>query len=142
MNHVPVEWRCFHCDAVFTIAQDAQLHFGKSPLVEPLCQVDQVRYREMQDTLATYVAEDTDLHREVHRAQHQGIEAARKAEEAGYAKGLNDYQKLNEGASLALEALVLCNESLISCQVSTMALQYVANKRVITLLTNLGVKVS
>lgn len=33
----PTAWRCFHCDEVFTIVEDARQHFGESELDEPGC---------------------------------------------------------------------------------------------------------
>ena len=99
------EWRCFHCGEVFTDTASAQLHFGRSEMREPICHVDQVKYREMEADLQRYRDEDTDLHREVHRAHNQGQEKASRAEEAGYAKGLGDYVKLEDAARLALHAL-------------------------------------
>jgi len=101
-GRIEQEWRCFHCGEVFTDTAAAQLHFGRNEMREPICHVDQVKFREMEALIQRYRDEDTDLHREVHRAHSDGQQAARKAEESGYAKGLGAYQSLEDAVLLAL----------------------------------------
>lgn len=83
-------WRCFHCDEVFTGADDARLHFGPSEHSTPACQIDAAALRDLEETLRRYREEDTDLHRALHAKDSQHAVALRRAEEQGYATGLGD----------------------------------------------------
>lgn len=84
------EWRCFHCDESFTDREAAALHFGTREHHQPACTIDIAEYRRAEAENQRYREEDSDLHREMYalRAQHQ-VEL-RRAEEAGYARGLKD----------------------------------------------------
>lgn len=88
-----VEWRCFHCDEVFTDAEKAAEHFGPSLRSEPACHIDAAKYREMEEAVERSNAEDTDLHRTIYRMQSEHSIALRREEEKGYAKGLEDARK-------------------------------------------------
>ncbi len=59
-------WRCFHCDEVFWCPSAAADHFGHSECSTAACQIDAMAVREMERQLASYRAEDTDLHRQIH----------------------------------------------------------------------------
>lgn len=83
-------WRCFHCGELFTSPGPAQVHFGPTEHSKPACQIDAAEYRAMEERMRRYNEEDSDLHREVHRAHNKGVEGAKRAEEAGYARGLKD----------------------------------------------------
>ncbi len=37
MSDSPIEWRCFHCNRVFTDYAAAQSHFGKTSTDDPEC---------------------------------------------------------------------------------------------------------
>ena len=87
-------WRCFHCDEVFRGVIKASLHFGDYQNATPACQIDIVRVRETEALLARYREEDTDLHRRIARMETEHGIALRRAEEAGYAKGLQDGRNL------------------------------------------------
>lgn len=89
-------WRCFHCDEVFRGALRASLHFGNYQNATPACQIDAAHLRELEKQLARYREEDTDLHRQIHRLQSEHGAALRRAEESGYAKGLQDGRNLQE----------------------------------------------
>lgn len=89
-NETPRGWRCFHCGEVFTEAEDARIHFGATLASDPACQINAEQVREMEDTLARFREEDTDLHREIYRLKSDHQIALRREEEAGYAKGLKD----------------------------------------------------
>lgn len=84
------EWRCFHCDEVFTDAALAEEHFGVSMCDDPACQIDMTDVRAMENQLRQYRNEDTYLHREVHRLQAEHAVALRREEEKGYERGLRD----------------------------------------------------
>lgn len=101
-----VPWRCFHCDEAFTTSEAAQEHFGKSEYQQPGCQIDIAEYRRMEELSRRYCEEDTDLHREIFKVRVDGEMAAIRAEEAGYARGLEDAKKHPEELGLrALEAV-------------------------------------
>lgn len=89
-------WRCFHCGDVFTDAREAAAHFGIDQLQEPGC-VEALRGGEahllrrtlsLQEELARYYAEDTDLLR--WQAEHAARAEAgtRDGVERAYARGI------------------------------------------------------
>ena len=84
------EWRCFHCDEVFTDRESAENHFGASVACAPMCQIFGKTVRAMEDQLRSYQNEDTDLHRRIASMQTEHQQALMRAEESGYAKGLRD----------------------------------------------------
>src|SRR5579859_4298218 len=83
-------WRCFHCDESFTDAESAALHFGKSERQNPICSVDAVEYRSMEERVRRCNEEDSDLHREIYGMQARHYTELRREEEKGYACGLRD----------------------------------------------------
>lgn len=83
-------WRCFHCDEMFTDKGAALEHFGRSESADPACQINIKRFREMEELLARWQAEDTDLHRHIYRLNADHAVALRREEELGYARGLKD----------------------------------------------------
>jgi hypothetical protein len=84
-------WRCFHCGEVFVKHCDAIEHFGiPGTVVTTACQVDAKRLRELEAELARYRNEDSDLDRKYYAMEADHATALRRAEEAGYAKGLQD----------------------------------------------------
>lgn len=115
MTEQNTEWRCFHCDAVFTRRSEAQEHFGFAEDRTPACQV------AAQDGgfLRAWREAESDLIRAQHAMQLENGEAlkalrglegrlakmTREAEELGYARGLADAQReyFNAGYSYGLE---------------------------------------
>lgn len=87
-------WRCFHCDEVFRSASKAREHFGPTECTPAACQVSPEQLRDLEKQLSSYRNEDTDLHREIARLESKLFEATRRAEEAGYSKGLRDGRTL------------------------------------------------
>lgn len=83
-------WRCFHCDEVFTDKFEAEIHFGRSEHFAPMCLVDAIKYREMEERVRRHNEEDSELHREIHRLESKHHAELQREEEAGYAKGLRD----------------------------------------------------
>jgi hypothetical protein len=83
-------WKCFHCGEICQTKEEATLHFGKSEIQEPICKVDQAKYRELEALVARYANEDSDVDREFHAMQCRQSTALRREEEKGYAKGLAD----------------------------------------------------
>lgn len=98
------QWRCFHCNAVFTREKDAAEHFGADQADTPACCLRDhehhlVAYiRRLEQELARYRADDSDVMRSIRTLEAEHAAALRGAEEAGYAKGLRD------GRALPMEA--------------------------------------
>jgi hypothetical protein len=92
-------WRCFHCDEVFTSERWARDHFGADQGATPACQIKGheghlITYiRKLEDDLAAYRAEDSDVLRAMYAAQAEHAQALRRAEEDGYNKGVRDMHK-------------------------------------------------
>lgn len=93
------EWRCFHCDEVFTDKEAAADHFGVQ--IDGLaddcaCKLNAKdglilkMLREAQVDLRRYHEEDTALIREVYKLGGDHVTNARQQEELGYARGLRD----------------------------------------------------
>lgn len=74
-----VEWRCFHCDEVFTAEEAAREHFGPDCTYTPACKIDIAEYRRME---------------QANRMQANRIVALLEEEERGYEKGLLEAQAL------------------------------------------------
>lgn len=91
-------WRCFHCGDVFTNQHDAAAHFGLDQLQEPGC-VAVLRHGEghlldrileLEQELAVYRAEESDIVRWQRAKQSDHAQALAREEEKGYARGLRD----------------------------------------------------
>lgn len=96
----PVQWRCFHCDATFTVHQErwAREHFGANEGETPVCKMRIpgeahliTALRKAQAELASYRSEDTDLMRAIESMEADYREKMIREEEKGYARGLKDY---------------------------------------------------
>jgi hypothetical protein len=89
-------WRCFHCDEVFTTAREAASHFGGEEGALTACQIKAFefhlvhRIRDLEDQLARYRAEDSDVMRSIMTLEADHRQALIRAEEQGYARGLRD----------------------------------------------------
>lgn len=99
MSDRKIYWRCFHCDETFTRAQErwARQHFGPDVSSDPVCLMRVPgehhlleRLRRQEAELATYRAEDTDLHRAIHAMMADHRQELIREEERGYSKGLSD----------------------------------------------------
>jgi hypothetical protein len=86
-------WRCFHCDEFFSDSESAALHFGTSLMHEPACQIDIVKYRDMERQVERCNDEDSDVQREMYGMQYRHQFELRREEEKGYARGLADQTK-------------------------------------------------
>lgn len=95
----PRQWRCFHCDEIFTTVDAATDHFGPAIYSDPACAIDAHRLRELEAELTRHREEDTDLHRELHRKDSERQQAVQRAEEDGYARGLRDGANLPSDSS-------------------------------------------
>lgn len=108
----PHGWTCFHCGDTFTDERSARTHFGPTPDSEPGCiiklqQGDRSMLRalrifeaERDELRRQQVDEDSQLHRELAALGAEMSTAVRRAEEAGYARGLEDAKKYPETLGL------------------------------------------
>jgi hypothetical protein len=92
-HSAPVGWRCFHCDENFTDRDAARLHFGATEFDKPACQIDIEHVRWVQAQYQRAVDEDTEALRAIGRLASEHETLRRRAEEQGYAKGLDDAKK-------------------------------------------------
>jgi len=92
----PREWRCFHCDEVFTDRDLAADHFGVCETRDAACKLNAMEggilslYREAEATLDRYRREDNESFREFYRLGAAHSTALMREEEKGYARGLAD----------------------------------------------------
>ena len=100
----PSEWRCFHCDEVFTDWVQARNHFGYTPEDgPPVCKTERgvdAEIYHLKRRVELYQREDTELHRALHAKAAEMAVAVRRAEEQGYARGLEDAKKYPETLGL------------------------------------------
>lgn len=89
---MPHFYKCFHCKQVFN-DETGREHFGSSITDIPACQIDAKHLRQIEQQLEKYQEEDTDLHRRIASLQTKHTQDLMRAEERGYAKGLEDGRK-------------------------------------------------
>jgi len=110
------EWRCFHCDEVFTDRDAAAEHFGVQIPGDVACKLNATEgllvkmLREAQKELRRYRREDNESYRTFYALGAEHETKMRRVEEEGYVRGLKDYQKLNAATSVALAALEAVDE--------------------------------
>jgi hypothetical protein len=100
-----IEYRCYHCNQVFYEEDgSASEHFGCSMVQEPICTINAKRLRELEqevDSLRRQIQEEsTPLEREIASLRSEIATKERRAEEAGYARGLEDAKKYPETLGL------------------------------------------
>lgn len=94
------QWRCFHCDVVFTSRRCAAEHFGADQGAEAACKLVGfeghlvARIRDLEDQLARYRADDSDILRALYTQQADHQRALRHEEEKGYERGVRDMKAL------------------------------------------------
>ena len=106
------EWRCFHCDELFTSEGCARTHFGLDEGATPACVikgsetglVEALREAERaaDEAIQLMHSESTDAARAYHSQRCRHEQALRSMEEVGYSRGLADGR--NESAA-HIEAL-------------------------------------
>lgn len=90
------QWRCFHCDEMFTNPKCAALHFGSDESRTNACQLKSherhlVDYiRELEAQLDGYRAEDSHVMRSIYSLEADHRRALIRAEEEGYGRGVRD----------------------------------------------------
>ncbi len=93
------QWRCFHCDEVFTSFKLAQTHFGLSECDTPACRLKSheqhlVDYiRELENRIGQYQAEDSHVLRAIYSLEADHRQALIREEEKGYARGVKDMRE-------------------------------------------------
>lgn len=100
------QWRCFHCDELFTARRWAAEHFGKDGDL-PACKLKSheghlVTYiRKLEDQLESYRNDDSDIMRSMYSLEADHRSALIRAEEDGYNKGVRDIrnEQLSEKAA-------------------------------------------
>ena len=106
------QWRCFHCDEVFTSFECAKEHFGSSEGCDPGC-VEKLkggehgllrRVRELEEQLIPYLHETSAVETYVHSLKADHAAALRREEERGYNKGVRDMRAEVETAEARLAA--------------------------------------
>lgn len=105
-------WTCFHCGDTFTDERSARAHFGPTPAHEPGCILKfqagdrsllralRVVEAERDELRRQHCEEDSELHRALHAKDAEMHAAVRRAEEQGYARGLEDAKKYPETLGL------------------------------------------
>jgi hypothetical protein len=89
-------WRCFHCNAVFTREQDAAEHFGGDQGALAACQIKGHEHllvqaiREQEALLHRYRQETDPLLLAMEALRSEHAHQLRRAEEAGYDRGVRD----------------------------------------------------
>lgn len=89
------QWRCFHCDEVFTNKHCAGIHFGADEPATCACLLSHERHlvdhiRELEEQLSRYRAEDGAVLRSIYALEAQYRQALIRAEEQGYSRGVRD----------------------------------------------------
>ncbi|CAN7302559.1 hypothetical protein LJR231_001544 [Phyllobacterium sp. LjRoot231] len=103
------EWRCFHCEEVFTDPAAARDHFGSHEVCEPICCMSAADVREMEREIERYRAEDSDKDREMHGMRADHARALINEEEKGYGRGLADGRALSQPHAQASEPCIVCD---------------------------------
>lgn len=90
------QWRCFHCNQIFTRVEDAAEHFGADIGDQPACVMRDhehhlIHYiRKLEAELRRHRAEDSDVMRAIYTLECDQARMLREAEEKGYARGVAD----------------------------------------------------
>lgn len=97
------QWRCFHCDEVFTGRKFAAEHFGFD-CNAPACKIKAheghlVTYiRKLEDEIAKYRTDDSDVMRSIMTLEADHRQALIRAEEDGYNRGVRDITPIIKAA--------------------------------------------
>ena len=88
-----MNWRCFHCNEVFSKREDARRHFGEAPESDLACRVAQnalgalTALRRLEERVALLIRGDTRAAEEVRSTLLMHAETIKLAYEAGRGRG-------------------------------------------------------
>lgn len=82
------EWRCFHCDEVFTTVASAREHFGDDCGCEPACKIDIAEYRRLEAQQRACVAECCEEAKRYWAAEDDRRRALVAEEQKGFDRGI------------------------------------------------------
>ena len=106
------QWRCFHCDEVFTNHKAALDHFGLDEGALPACRIAAhhshlVTYiRDLEAQLEQYRDEDSHIARAMMALECDQAQKLRTAEEEGYGRGVRDMKALLGRTANSLAVLI------------------------------------
>lgn len=98
------QWRCFHCDEVFTSHRWAAEHFGADG-DRTACRIKSheghlVTYiRKLEDDLFRLRTDDSDVMRSIMALEAEHRQALIRAEEEGYNRGVRDMAPVGKEAA-------------------------------------------
>lgn len=89
------QWRCFHCDEVFSSRHYAAIHFGADEAATCACVLPHEQHlvahiRDLERQLDGYRAEDSNVMRSIMTLEADHRQALIRAEEEGYNRGVRD----------------------------------------------------
>lgn len=99
-GQVDQAWRCFHCDAVFIDRAEAAEHFGTSQTQSPACQISTAHVRWLEQQHQRNCEDDTAALRAIRGMAAEHEELRRRAEEQGFARGLEEAKRHPEELGL------------------------------------------
>lgn len=116
-DEAEAEWRCFHCDEVFTDRHAARDHFGHDDTCEPACKIKMGAERSLLTALRRSERDAADAWAAIHSESTEaaknyfGTQARHQtqlitAEELGYERGLADAIARAERAEAERDAAV------------------------------------
>lgn len=99
-----IQWRCFHCDEVFTDFSATKDHFGFEPSHDPACRIKMGGERSLIEALRRAEKDAADAWAAIHdetteaaKAYYAQMTRHRQqliaAEQAGYDRGVDDCRK-------------------------------------------------
>lgn len=106
------QWRCFHCDTVFTSLTCAAIHFGADESSTCACVLPHEQHlvkhiRDLEEQIARYRAEDSDVMRSIYTLEADHRQALIRAEEDGYNRGVRDMTNQRPAATMTETAAQL-----------------------------------
>jgi hypothetical protein len=89
------QWRCFHCDEVFTNPFYAGIHFGAAEDATCACVLPHEQHlvehiRDLEQRLESYRTESDKVMRSIMTLEDEHRRALRREEEKGYERGMRD----------------------------------------------------
>lgn len=92
------QWRCFHCDEVFTNVRAAGIHFGADCASTCACVLPHEQHlvehiRDLEKQLDEYRTESNSIMRSIMTLEADHQQALVREEEKGYERGMLDMRK-------------------------------------------------